>query len=261
MFKYLLSREFRNLFVLLAGIFLLVLILIFYVFLPSYTRQGEQVTVPDVGGMDHEAAIHMLETTDLSFQLDTLYDFNPQYPPLAVTKQDPPAMSKVKPGRKIYLYINRDAPSQVPFPDIINKSLFEARAELEKWGLKVGRIQYVEGDFANLVEKAHFKNRTIRPGDKVDKFSTIVLTVSKGPGENVEYISVTGMLVGEAVNAIQNQGLIVGQIKFDPASREDAGLVLKQFPAYHSGDSLARGTSITVFVAGEEPEEATEAIE
>lgn len=261
MLRYLLSREFWKLTAFFGGGTLIVLILFFYVFLPSYTRQGEQVEVPDVTNKDHEEAIHLLESAGLSYNLDTLYDYNPDFSALAVTKQEPPAMSKVKPGRKVYLYINRDTPSKVSFPDILNKSLFEARAELDKWGIRVGKVQFVEGDFANLVEKAYFKNKVLRAGDPIEKFSTIQLVVSKGPGENVEYISVENMLAGDAVNALQMQGFVIGQIKYDPNSKAEAGMVFRQEPRYHEGDSLARGRSITLFVAGEEPEEASEGVE
>lgn len=261
MIRYLFSREFLKLLATIMGFGLIVLIVFFYVFLPSYTRQGEQVVVPDVTDKNYNEAIQLLEGTGLSYNLDTLYDFNPNFEPLAVTKQEPPAQSKVKPGRKVYLYINRDTPSKVPFPNVIDKSLFEARAELDKWGIRIGKIQFVEGEFANLVEKAYFKNKVLRAGDMVEKFSSVNLVVSKGTGDNSEYISVENMLVGDAVNALQMQGFAVGQIRYEPGSKAEAGTVFRQDPKYHAGDSLARGRSITLFVAGEQPEEASEAVE
>jgi beta-lactam-binding protein with PASTA domain len=261
MWKYLLSKEFRITLLILASAGLLALLILFYGILPAYTRQGQVLVVPDVTGLDADEASHMLETSSLRFELDTLYDFNPRYPALAVIKQDPPPNSKVKPGRKIYLSINRQAASKIVFPNVIDKSLFEARSELEKWGLKVGRIQYVEGEFANLVEQASHKGRRMKTGDQIDKYASIDLTVSKGPGSMVEYISVSGMDVGEAMNALQMNGLIGIQIQYDPASKESPGAVVRQFPVYHNGDSLQRGTTIHLWVAGEEPEEVAESLE
>jgi beta-lactam-binding protein with PASTA domain len=139
--------------------------------------------------------------------------------------------------------------------------LFEARAELDKWGIRIGKVQFVEGEFANLVEKVYFKNKVLRTGDMVEKFSSVNLVVSKGPGDNAAYISVVNMLVGDAVNALQMQGFAVGQIKYEPNSKEEEGIVFRQDPRYQEGDSLGRGRSITLFVAGEEPEEASEAVE
>lgn len=246
---------------LVSGVTLVVLVLFFYVFLPAYTRQGDQVSVPDVSEKSFEEAISLLEGAGLSYNLDTLYDFNPNFAPLAVTKQDPPPDSKVKPGRKVYLYINRDTPSRIAFPNILDKSLFEATAELGKWNIKIGRVEYVEGEYANLVEKVYFKSKVLRAGDMVEKFSVVNLVVSKGPGENAEYVSVEKMLVGDAVNALQMRGFSVGQIRYDANSKEEAGTVFRQDPRYHEGDSLARGRIITLFVAGEEPEEASESVE
>ena len=261
MIRYLFSREFLRLILVIGGVGLLILLLFFYVFLPSYTRQGEQVIVPDVTDKNYEEAIELLEGTGLSYNLDTLYDFNPNFDPLAVTKQEPPAQAKVKPGRKVYLYINRDTPSRIPFPNVIDKSLFEARAELDKWGIRIGKVQFVEGEFANLVEKVYFKNKVLRTGEMVEKFSSVNLVVSKGPGDNAAYISGVNMLVGDAVHALHMQGFAVGQIKYEPNSKEEEGIVFRQDPRYQEGDSLGRGRSITLFVAGEEPEEASEAVE
>lgn len=261
MWNYLISKEFRITLLLVFSIGLLSLLILFYVILPSYTRQGEIVVVPDVIQMDVEAAAHMLETTSLRYEVDTLYDFNPRFPALAVIKQEPPPNSKVKPGRKIYLSINRKQASRIAFPNIIDKSLFEARSELEKWGLKVGRIQYIEGEFPNLVEQATYKGRKLKAGDEVEKYSSIELTVSKGPGDKVEYMSVKGMLVGEAMNALQMNGLIGIQINYDPNSNEEVGSVIRQFPVFHEGDSVQRGTTINLWVAGQEPDEAAESLE
>jgi beta-lactam-binding protein with PASTA domain len=245
----------------MGGITLLFLLLFFYLFLPFYTRQGQSVVVPEISGLSFEEARAQLEAVGLGYSLDTLYEYRPEFPPLAVTQQDPLPNTQVKPGRKIYLYLNKETPHQIAFPDIINKSLFEARAELEKRGLKVGRINYVAGEYPNLVEKATFRRKSLKPGQLLEKYSSIDLVVSEGPGEKVVAIDIVGMQIAEAVSLLQEQGFQVGQIKFDPTSSEPENSVIRQFPAFHDGDSLGRGTVFTLFVAGEEPTEANEAPE
>ena len=65
MFRYFISREFFLTLVGLGVVGLLLYIAIFFVFLPTYTRHGDAVLVPDVNEVSLEEAENLLEEKGL----------------------------------------------------------------------------------------------------------------------------------------------------------------------------------------------------
>ena len=260
MWKYLKSREFRLTVLALVGGIALIYLVFFFVFLPLYTNHGEEVVVPDVTRMTLNNATEKLEGTDLRFEVvDSLYDS--ELEPLAVISQDPVPNSRVKPGRRIYLTINKTVPPLVKFPNIVGVSQYQAKLRLEGSSLSVGKMEYVPHQYANLVISVSYKGNKIKEGDPLPKFAKIDLTIGKGTGSiRVETPNLVGMSYEAAIGILNRLGLPMAPPRFQPESAEEDGMVIQQSPRYIPGDSISMGTEFVLFIAGPEPPEALEGI-
>ena len=83
---YLRTKSFRDN-LLIAGLVLIVSLLILFYSLRVYTRHGEGLLVPKLGGMSVENAIQILESQGLQYQIDTVYVADKA--PGLVIEQDP----------------------------------------------------------------------------------------------------------------------------------------------------------------------------
>lgn len=259
MLRYLKSREFWLYIV--GGSFLLavlVYVLTFYVFLPSYTQHGDSVIVPEVTESSLEEAIAALEAEGLRYEVaDSIFISN--FPPSAIISQDPSGMSKVKPGRRIYLTVNKRVPPMVRIPEILNVSTYQAKLLLEGAGLKIKRINYIPDEYKNLVRYGEYMGKRIKPGDTLPKFSEVVLFAGRGLGsQRVPTPDLVGMHYEEAISALHREGLNIGPVRFDPEAPEAPGTVVRQNPRYFPGDSTTIGTNVALFIAGPEPDEPLE---
>lgn len=258
MLRYFKSKEFWLTLLGLTLLGVLAYVLLFFVFLPSYTNHGESVLVPEVTEGDLEEAIIKLDGMGLRFEVaDSLYISS--LPPQTVISQDPSGMSKVKPGRRIYLTVNKTIPPMVRIPQIYNVSTYQAKLLLEGVGLEIQRIEYIPDEFKNLVRYAEFRGKRVKEGDTLPKFSELLLFVGKGLGrERIAVPELVGLKYQEAISILHKDGLNIGAVRFDPKAPEERGTVIQQYPRYPSFDSLKLGADMTLIISGPEPEESIE---
>ncbi len=258
MLRYFKSREFWLIilgFIAFGG---LVYLIFFNLFLPSYTNYNESVVVPTVSEGNLEEAIEKLEAEGLRYEVaDSIYVSN--LSPAAVISQDPPANSDVKPGRKIYLTVNKRVPPMVRIPKVFNVSTYQAKLLLDGAGLRIKKIEYIPYEFKNLVRYGEYKGKRVKEGDTLPKFSELVLYVGRGLGsQKVEIPDLVGLHYLEAISQLHKTGLNIGPVRFDPSATEEKGTVIRQEPKYYPEDSMILGKTITMFIAGPEPEEGIE---
>ena len=258
MLRYFKSREFWLIILGFIVLGFLVYGIFFYLFLPSYTNFNESVVVPDVSEGNLEEAIALLEKDGLRYEVaDSIYVSN--LPPAAVISQDPPASSDVKPGRKIYLTVNKEVPPMVKIPEVFNVSTYQAKLMLDGAGLRIKRIEYIPDEFKNLVRYGEHKGKRVKVGDTLPKFSELVLFVGRGLGsQKVEIPDLVGLHYLEAISLLHKVGLNIGPVRFDPSAPEEKGTVIRQEPRYYPEDSIILGRTVTMFIAGPEPEEGIE---
>ena len=123
--------------------------------------QGEQrVKIPQLSFADYRDGEARL--TELGL-VPVIYDeFNATVSPNMVTRTYPAANKSVKAGAQVILYRSRGAESRsIRVPNLIGKTLDEAKRELEKLKLKTGDIlpsdgdkQYIEDQFPAAGEEA-----------------------------------------------------------------------------------------------------------
>jgi len=195
------------------GIVIITLILIFFfVYLPSTTRHGETVTVPNLEGMSLLEMDDFLKKRHLNYEVSDS-GYSSQYPPLAILKQFPLAGSYVKENRKIYLTVISKKPKSVNMPDLIDGSLKNAELVLDNAGLKRGKITYKPDLASNAILEQFFKGEKIEPGAKVEMGSEIDLIVGDGLGQRIFSVPrFIGLPIDEADFSIKGSGLNTGSV-------------------------------------------------
>ena len=161
---------------------IIVVVLIFgsLQFLDIYTRHGAEIAVPDIRKMKAEKAMNEIADNGFEIVIIDTVDFDPKYPPLTISSQDPKPNAAVKEGRKIYVKINAPGYSSVRLPNIDGRTLRHATAIIESLGLIKGEVKY-EPDFAkDVVLRIEQDGRILRAGDKVLKNSKITFILGDG---------------------------------------------------------------------------------
>lgn len=154
--------------------------------LAIFTKHGDYDTVPSVENMSYTQALNLLH--DKGFRVDirdSVYrdDVKPGY----VIEQFPKANSTVKPGRKIFLYINAVHTKEVVLDDdnhpneyaLKGESYRSALAKLEEYGFKNVRTVKVLGS-SDRVIKVLANGKPVRKKQKVPVNAVIVVEISDG---------------------------------------------------------------------------------
>ncbi len=197
----------------LLGITVLVVVIVFFIWLPATTNHGETITVPDIKGMTVGELDDFLGKRNLRYEVTADSSYSPDFPGLAVLRQVPPPNTTVKENRKIYVTLNAESPPQVRMPDLIDKSLKSAMMTLNSYDLKLGSIKYIPDPFFVIIE-VRISGREILAGEKIEKGSPIDLVVGNGFGSTVfQSPNLIGLEQEEAEFVIIGSGLKVGKIK------------------------------------------------
>lgn len=164
---------------------------ILYFSFAIFTRHGESCVVPGVEKMSYTQAIEILHSKGFKVDIrDSLYkeDEKPGY----VIEQFPKSNSVVKPGRKIFLYINAVHPKEViidednnPREDALKSISFrQGRARLEELGFKNIRVVKILGE-NDCISKIYANGKVVKKLQKVPVNAHIVMEVFDGNLEAV----------------------------------------------------------------------------
>ncbi len=233
----------------IAVIFITLILLFFYAYLPSVTKHGEYITVPKLEGLSIEATKKVLDEKGLRYEIsDSTYKVGVK--PFTVLTQHPLPGNEVKENRRIYLSIAALYPPSIKMPELLDQSLRGAEMQLKSLGLVLGDIRTTPNP-SNTVLSQTFKGAPIKAGTAIPKGSKIDLEVGSGKGDTeVEIPNLVGMPLLEAQETIRSMGLVVGLVTPDPSSEEEVNTVTKQKPTYQTGLKLRSGEMIDLFVSG-----------
>ena len=137
-------------------------------------------------------------------------------------------------------------PTQVVVLPVVGEQFNIARTQLENAGFQVSERPATNSHVAGIVIA-----QTPLGGAKVDKGSTIKLTVSTGPG-NVSVPGVIGEPLKNAENLIKQAGLTVGAVHQQPSTTLPSGDVINTAPG--AGASVSPRTSVAIFVSSGKPQ-------
>ena len=147
-------------------------LVIVFLSLNIFTKHGEWQTVPEVENMSFTNAINTLHQKGFRTDIrDSVYKEGVQ--PGFVVEQFPKPGAKVKPGRKIFLYINAVHPREyvidaenVPGDALKGYSRRQGLAKLEELGFRNINIVTVPGDNDRII-------RILANGKKVAKMQKV----------------------------------------------------------------------------------------
>lgn len=237
----------------------LVLYLSLRIFLTTYTRHGEKITVPDFFGMSVSEAQRVASANEMELVIiDSVY--NKRLAPGSVYSQQPTAGSYVKSGRHISIVINSVVPRKVKMPNLVDISLRQAMTNITSKGLQLGKLIYrTSRDGTNLVLEQQYRGRKVKPGEMVESGAVIDLVLGQMSDDTNTYVpDVTGKVYRDAVNTIHDNSLNV-RCRFDKSVQtyEDSlkAVVYRQAPEA-SSLPIVRGKEVTLHLRPAEiPEE------
>lgn len=172
--------------IIIIGLIAIIGLYAVYFALAIFTNHGCSDQVPRVEGKSYTEALELLDSRGFKVDIrDSLYrdDVRPGY----VIEQFPKANSIVKPGRKIFLYINAVHPKEVVIDSegvagdyaMKGESFRGALSKLEELGFKNVQVVKVLGTTDRVV-KVMANGRPVRKMQKVPVNARIVVEVSDG---------------------------------------------------------------------------------
>jgi len=219
--------------------------------LSFYTNHGEEIKVPNLNSLSLEESTRLIEETKLRY---TIYDsvYNSSLPAGCIIDQSPKANSLVKRNRNIFLTINSLKPEQIRFPNLVDNSFRQAYEILVTNGFKIGKLNYVDSDYYNLVLYPEFEGDTIKQGDLIDKGSRIDLVLGKGKNIRIQTPELIGKYYNDAKEHIILSNLNIGRLSFDNSvmnlSDSLNAQVYQQSHAYEENSKIAPGSKINLWL-------------
>lgn len=139
------------------------------------TAQEKLVAVPNLVGQSRRSAEIILH--QLGLAIDTVYtEFNPDYPFGTIAWQSPKGGDYLKKGHGLHLTVSEGLPPNFyQVPNLFGLSKTKAASELEKAGLRIGKIQYQQN--FDLIPYTVLK-QSIAPGIVLESREDINITVS-----------------------------------------------------------------------------------
>ena len=205
--------------------------------MPIWTRHDAAVQVPDVKELTPEDAQSALLLAGLDWE-EQEQPYNPNVPADVVVDQSPSAGTTVKPGRRIYYYVNVSPKQLVVVPRVVSLSEGKAREDVGDRGLVVDRVEMdtLRTPYENTVTR-----QEPAADSRVPVGTRVMLWISPGveSGRQVTVPNVTGMLVEEARAAISEAELWVD------SPRAVEGEVTRQEPA--RGERLSPGQEVRIY--------------
>ena len=217
-----------------------------------YTHHGETIEVPDFANIKTEALNEFIAGKNLKYEIiDSVFDAKAAVG--VVIKQDPEKNSAVKQNRIIYLTVSAKLPPLIKMPNLVDASMRQALAELESYGLKVGKRSYRPDPCVNCVLSQSMKGQKIEAGTMIAKGSVIDLLLGQGQdGEKINIPCLIGSSHKEATDKIAGSGFSEGAVKcIDCKNKVDMenAKVFKQVPACSSDNMLNPGSSIDLYIS------------
>ncbi len=147
--------------------------------LDSYTHHNQAVVVPDVKGMTLEDAAQFFQDNKLRYNvIDSV--FSKDVMPGSIVELVPGVGSKVKEGRIVFVTINALTSQMAVIPDVEDLSFRQAYALLKARGFSSVEIEYVPGNYKDLVMGVELNGRNLLKGEHVLLSAHLVLKVSSG---------------------------------------------------------------------------------
>ena len=230
--------------------FVVALLLALQILMAVFTRHNRELTVPDFTALDMQT-VHRV-ANNLHLRIEVADSVFVKHLPLGVVfSQNPPAGSRVKKNRRIFVTLNSTVPRMVSVPSVIGYSLRQASAELISSGLGVGKLIYVSDIATNNVLRQQYKGHDVPAGKKLETESKIDLVLGLNSEDNTTDVpNVRGFNYGVAASNIIENSLNVGRVRYDESVKNYAdslhAVVYSQSPDAQT--HIPMGRSVDIFL-------------
>ena len=141
----------------------------------------------------------------------------------------------------------------IKMPNLVNRSVENARSELFSFGLQLGALTYVPDLQQNSVLRQLYKGSPIDEGTAIPKGAKIDLEVGDGLGNlEFEVPDIKGKPMDEAELVLRGSNLNIGSVIYDATSTEIPGYIIRQKPS--AGNMIRVGDMVDIWVSGEGPQ-------
>lgn len=248
-FNFLTKRAFYiHLIIIIALV--VAIIEITFLSLNSYTRHGEEISVPDFIGLNCDSVIALYKDEFNFVMLDSVY--SKSFPEGSFYQQDPLPDSRVKRGRRLYYVKVSEAPEKVVMPNLRNLSLRQAMVLLKANGLVVSELEFVDHFAKNAVVDQLFDGEAIDPGTEIIKGSEIKLLVGYGRDDKKTHLPNLITAKKESVkNSVLEASLNLGEEIFMDFDADGKYKVYKMEPAYDIQTLVTLGSKVNVWYRSE----------
>lgn len=229
----------------MVGVSAVILVLVF-VFIRIYARQGAESEIPDMVGMSIEEAMAN-DAIGLEFVVQDSI-FREGEAGGTILTQDPKGGTMVKSGRKVYLSITSYNADDAVLPELAGLSVRQAVSELYGIGLSVGKLTFVEDPYKNSVVDQSCKGKSLYAGQQIARGSVVDLVVGSGDGTGSNSVPfVIGKTADRARRDILSVSLNVGKEHFRDVKDKRTAVVYRQEPDYTGVNKYPYGTSVELW--------------
>lgn len=205
---------------------------------------NKKIEVPSLKGMTYDDASDELDSLNLKIEKgDDVY--SAEIEKGKIVSQSPIAKTKVKKGSKIKVNISKGKKAGL-VPELIGKTYNDAdiSATLSQYGFVLGNVTYDESE---KYDEGIIINQTPSAGSTSRAGSAINIVVSKGKKEKSKVPTLTGLTADQAVQALNKEGLQVGDISYEESNVYGKDFVMWQ--QYSAGTELKKGTSVSIKIS------------
>ena len=233
----------------------LLLLLGGFLWMGSYTRHNEKVTVPDLKGMTLEEAKSALTKRGLVAEvIDSVY--NDELPKSSVVDQEPDADAEVKPERRIYITMNASQPKMLNMPGLVNLSKRQAISTLDILGINVKELVYRPDACVDCVIDQLYKGKSIAADKRIRRGESVTLVLGSGEsGERVPVQDLRGLTLAELGAVLNmaslNLGVVVACEACNTAADSALARVYRQTPSPGMNNRIALGGTIDVWLTSD----------
>lgn len=216
------------------------------------TDHGNEKVVPKLVGLNKEQAIDLLNQEGYDIVVDSTYD--PSKAPFEVIDQQPIVGRHVKPGRSIFITINKGSAPESPMPNLINLSLRSATLVLKSSKLLLGDT-IIRPDFSKgAVLEQLINGEKIQIGALIPQGTKIDLVI--GGGMSVGFVNVPNVKsinFDMAKSVLTSAGVYFDIVYDGVISDTVSAVVVDQYPeAYNeegAPNKMAQGESVRLTIA------------
>ncbi len=199
------------------------------------------VPVPDVVNLQEDEAISTLRLEGFEVEVERELAFVEKG---LVFEQDPPDGEDAREGSTVTITVSEGV-GEVEIPPVAGRVADDAEEVLTDINLKVERRE----EETDAVEPGIVIRTEPAAGQVVTRGSTVVMIVSKGPGD-VTVPPVAGLSANAAIEALSAAGLVAQQVP-EPSDTVPEGQVIRTSP--EEGSSAPKGSTVQVFVSSGRP--------